>query len=144
MTKLLIPIVGSHFHPPAKQLLAGLPTGVVLQLQPEPDNPYDANAVLVHLRGRDIPRAAWGRLQVELDGTGTEMEDIMSDPSAPIVLGHCAATGGKPLAKLQGACSEKLSGTEAVLEFLAHEHSDNITAKLTFLPDGNPAVEVMA
>ena len=43
------PLVGSHFRPPAKALLASLPAGFHLELRPEPLNPYDPNAIEVWL-----------------------------------------------------------------------------------------------
>lgn len=43
-------LVGAHFRPPAKALLAFLPTGCPLALRPEPTNEYDSNAVQVVLR----------------------------------------------------------------------------------------------
>lgn len=43
-------LVGAHFRPPAKALLAFLPTGCPLALRPEPTNEYDENAVQVVLR----------------------------------------------------------------------------------------------
>ena len=149
MTKLLVPIVGAHYNPPAKQLLAGLPSGVPLRLQPEPDNPYDENAVLVHLAARDIPKDARARVALELEGTGTELEDLLSDLYAPITLGHCAASGGKPIAKLQAGCSDKLSGTLEVHaagsdQYGVKDYSTHFKCSLVFLPDGSPAVEVLS
>lgn len=43
-------LVGAHFRPPAKALLAFLPAGCPLALRPEPTNEYDENAVQVVLR----------------------------------------------------------------------------------------------
>lgn len=48
-------ILGSHFRPPAKLIFQYLATGTVLQLEPEPDNPYDPNAIKVLLRSEDLP-----------------------------------------------------------------------------------------
>lgn len=142
MTRLIVPIVGSHFHPPAKQLLAGLPSGVALTLQAEPDNPYDEHAVLVHLDVANIPPAGFGRISIELDGTGSDIDSLLAE--GVIVLGHCAASGGKPIAKLQVGCADKLSGTLEVGALLEHEHPDNVKCSLMFLADGSPAIEVSA
>lgn len=49
MPFLLSPLVGSYFHPPAKTLLSRLPAGTELYLEPEPDNQYDSNAIMVLL-----------------------------------------------------------------------------------------------
>ena len=48
-------ILGSHFRPPAKLIFQYLASGTVLLLEPEPDNPYDANAIKVMLLSRDLP-----------------------------------------------------------------------------------------
>lgn len=42
------PIVGSQFHRGAKEALASLAEGDVVDLVLDPDNPYDSNAVRVH------------------------------------------------------------------------------------------------
>lgn len=47
-------IVGAHFRPPAKALLACLPAGHQLWLRPEPTNEYDENAVQVLLRSDSL------------------------------------------------------------------------------------------
>lgn len=48
-------ILGAHFRPPAKLIFQYLPTGQVLLLEPEPDNPYDANAIKVLLPSTALP-----------------------------------------------------------------------------------------
>ena len=48
-------ILGAHFRPPAKLILQFLPTGQSLQLEPEPDNPYDNAAIKVMLLPTDLP-----------------------------------------------------------------------------------------
>ena len=48
-------ILGSHFRPPAKLIFQYLASGTVLLLEPEPDNPYDANAIKVMLPSSDLP-----------------------------------------------------------------------------------------
>lgn len=47
-------IVGAHFRPPAKALLACLPAGHQLWLRPELTNEYDQNAVQVLLRSDSL------------------------------------------------------------------------------------------
>lgn len=48
-------ILGAHFRPPAKLIFQYLPAGQILLLEPEPDNPYDANAIKVMLQSSDLP-----------------------------------------------------------------------------------------
>ena len=48
------PIVGAHFRPPAKGLLAVLPKDFPLYAVPEPDNQYDVNAIKVVLNVRNL------------------------------------------------------------------------------------------
>jgi hypothetical protein len=52
-------LVGAHFRPPAKALLAVLPTGHPLFLRPEPTNEYDSNAVQVALRTAVLSQEEW-------------------------------------------------------------------------------------
>jgi hypothetical protein len=138
VSNLLIPLVGAHFHPPAKGILAGLPAGVPLSLVPEPDNPYDENAVLVHLHARDIPEASRDRVNDEIGGMGSSVEDLLAQ--GVVVLGHCAASGGKPLAKLQTGCDDVLHGTLDVHDTGLFELKLMYNATLAFLPDGSPAI----
>lgn len=48
-------ILGAHFRPPAKLIFEYLASDTVLLLEPEPDNPYDANAIKVLLSSSDLP-----------------------------------------------------------------------------------------
>ena len=53
-------IAGGHYHA-LPEVLDELRPGVLLELVREPDNPYDANAIAVHWRGRRVgyvPREA--------------------------------------------------------------------------------------
>jgi len=89
-------LVGSHFRPPAKQVLARLPSFTSLRLEPEYDNPYDENAIKVFVSTQAIPEQEYEELERELQGTGYDVDTVcqMED----IWLGYIAATGGKPLA----------------------------------------------
>lgn len=57
---ITLPIVGARFRPPADEILRLLPSGIPLMLRPQPDNPYDANAIAVLLPLEDarleVPR----------------------------------------------------------------------------------------
>jgi len=81
------PLVGAHFHPPAKLLLQHLPTGQVLRLIRDPDNAYDTNAIAVWAdieKNPDIPMH-------ELIGFGVEEESFPGS----FMLGHIAAKTGE-------------------------------------------------
>lgn len=97
MTTLTTLLVGMHFRPPAKVLVANLPSGTTLYLQPEPSNPYDENAIAVMLQSEDIPQDAEieAALDTDLAGMGFTLEDVRAADAWH--LGYVAATGGKPL-----------------------------------------------
>ena len=76
MTTFHVPLVGSHFRPPAKALLASLPAGHPLELRPEPSNPYDPNAVAVWLDAHTLPQEAKEELVHTLEGSGFDLDDI--------------------------------------------------------------------
>lgn len=58
MKSALATIVGMHYRPPAKALIAAIPVNTKLRLEPEPDNPHDPNAVAVWLDTVEIPDSA--------------------------------------------------------------------------------------
>lgn len=95
---LLVALVGSHFYPPAKQVLARSAAGSRVILRPEPENPYDPQAIevlgwFVEL----VPASQFAALAVDLEGTGVTVEDLQA-AEVPMKLGHVAKTGGKPAA----------------------------------------------
>lgn len=51
---LVAPLVGMHFRPPAKAILAALRAGSPLVLEPEPDHPYDPKAIKVLVDLREV------------------------------------------------------------------------------------------
>lgn len=77
MTTFHVPLVGSHFRPPAKALLASLPAGHPLELRPEPQNPYDPNAIAVYLDSHTLPQEAREELLNTLDGSGFDLDDVL-------------------------------------------------------------------
>lgn len=89
MTSLL---VGSHFRPPAKIVLANLKGGTILRLEPEPENPYDEFALKVLVDGNFLISSP--ELEASLEASGHVLEDLLEQE---IFLGFVAATGGKPL-----------------------------------------------
>lgn len=74
-------LVGAHFRPPAKALLACLPAGHPLFLRPEPTNEYDSNAVQVVLRTTTIPQDEFlaDELETQLAGAGFDLETIKGE-----------------------------------------------------------------
>jgi hypothetical protein len=77
-------IVGAHFRPPAKALLACLPAGHQLWLRPEPTNEYDENAVQVLLRSDSLqPLLAEpfirDELEHQLSGQGFDVEGVLGE-----------------------------------------------------------------
>lgn len=128
-------LVGAHFRPPAKQVLAHLPVGTQLTLEPEPDNPYDPLAIKVFVDPALIPESQFSALDKELLETGNTIEQIMS--GGPIWLGYVPAAEGKPLAKARANGELDLIGNDKVREIGALGESE-YAATLAFGPDGSP------
>jgi hypothetical protein len=117
-----------HFRPPAKALVAALPSGTPLLLEPEPSNQYDPFAVkvLVNLTGMDDE--FWDEIETALGLAGVEKKELLAEPrhiayidkaktgSAKIVF-EAMAVGHKPSAKLgfdgNGAALVTITWTEA-------------------------------
>jgi len=57
-----LPIVGQRFRPPASELLNMLPGGHPIELEREPDNLYDPNAVKVLIPLSDFAHEALGEI----------------------------------------------------------------------------------
>jgi hypothetical protein len=78
------PIVGMHFRhqhgTPAKGIVKALSLGTRLTLQAEPTNPFDANAVMVLLRGEDIPDDCMDRLSEACGEYGHTAPQIAAEP----------------------------------------------------------------
>jgi hypothetical protein len=72
------PLVGMHFRPPAKAILQSLPAFYPLELRPEPDNPYDPNAVAVWFDARHLSPEAKEELESTLPGQGQDLESLLS------------------------------------------------------------------
>ena len=78
MTSHTYSIVGMHFRPPAKALLASLPTGARLSIVPEPTNPFDANALSVWVEPKELPASQMPDLESNAAGFGFSLEQILS------------------------------------------------------------------
>lgn len=63
-TQAFASIRGMHFRPPAKSILAALPANHPILLQPEPDNPYDQNAIKVLVDLDELPESSHAALLV--------------------------------------------------------------------------------
>lgn len=134
MKSLISLIVGMHFRPPAKQVLAVLPSGAELLLVPEPENPYDPSALKVQVWPGQVPEGVRADLSECLEGTGFALEELLA-AEEPFWLGYVAASGGKPLAK-----AGLIEGNKEFLELMAG--SPKHKATLAFAPDGAPLVRL--
>ncbi len=136
MPKFETLIVGAHFRPPAKQLLACLAQGQRLRLEEDNENAYDPAAVRVMLDLTDaegmplLDEFQIIQLETELPNAGLTLEQLMS--GGPVQLGFLPAQDGKPLAKARLAEPELL-GNQQVRELMPE-----VLASLGFALDGSP------
>lgn len=128
-------LVGMHFRPPAKTLLASLPAGAKLALRPEPENPYDENAVAVYVSPAEFPASQLPILESALPNNGFTLEDVQRQPEWQ--LGYVAATGNKPLLKA-GLVTGNLEFLPIVRQWCAA--NGTCVATLGFDATGNPLV----
>lgn len=129
---LTIALVGAHFRPPAKAIIASLPAGAELRLEAEPDNPYDSKALQVWVHARQCEREA---LSEALQGTGFEPEDVLAGEWQ---LGFLPDSDGK-------ACKASgLPGNREAAQFIAASGGGGVECWLGFAPDGKPEVIMAA
>ena len=120
------PIVGSHFRPPAKGLLESLPAGTELWLQPEPDNPFDGNAIKVLLHTEALSALAGitpqqaARIGLATAPFGYQWEDLLAQ--AEWHLGYIPRG-------LAAGLAPQLSGQE-------------LPGELAFAANGSPIISV--
>lgn len=142
MTILNSPLVGMHFRPPAKAVLAHLPSGSKLLLIPEPDNPYDEKAIKVLVEPGEVPESEYDALQADMDGMGFQIEDVLqlkADVKAPIHLGYIADSKGKVVQ----ARLDKTGNAEIAAAVIGADTAwQDIRASLGFEGDGKPIVIV--
>lgn len=125
--KLIIPLVGMHFRPPAQEVLNGLALGTQVFMMPEPNNQYDRNAVRVLV---DLADLSSERLDL-IDALGVDSGGLISQ--GPFMLGYLAATGGKPA---RGG-----PGNVEALKFMQHIGNKEVFfGKLGAAPEGYPVV----
>lgn len=89
-----LPIVGAYYRPPATTILKHLPVGTPLIIQAEPDNPHDANAIAIYIKGENIPEND-PDLDMHLGGFGTNVATLRA--TEYIHLGYIPATAAAAL-----------------------------------------------
>lgn len=147
MSKHSTLIVGAHFRPPAKQLLAVLPPGHPLRLVEDNENAYDPAAVKVMLDLTDsgglplLTEAQIAALEVELPNVGLTLEQLMS--TGPVQLGFVPAQDGKPLQKAR-AVEPELLGNVQVREIMGNGEAGaaRYFPALAFGLDGAPRLQI--
>ena len=118
MTQITVALVGMHFRPPAKLLLASLPGGTELTLRAEPDNAYDAKAMQVWVRSGQLPEGQYEQLAQKLPGAGFTLEDVLGQSEWH--LGYIADSDGKACKKSGLPGNQEVAGaTSGRLAFSA-------------------------
>ena len=131
-------IVGIHFRPPAKQVLAHLPAGARLWLVPEPDNPYDAKAIKVMVSPKAIPESEHASLEFEMEGTGFFLVDVLEE--SRIWLGYVADSDGKACRAAAAPGNREIG--ELAFGILGEAWQAGAPGTLTFDPAGKPCVSI--
>jgi hypothetical protein len=134
MTIATAPLVGMHFRPPAKAILAVLPGHTPLRCVLEPDNPYDANAIAVFIAREALealPLAARADFEREGEGYGFAVFTALLEREA-WQLGYVKATDALHLAPRIG-CAIADAGETDEPAWPAH---------LAFDPAGKPLVQM--
>lgn len=91
------PLVGMHYRPPAKAILAGLAGGANLILRLEPENPYDPNAIMVLVKGDETEPDARASVGILAEGYGFSLEQIV-EAAEPWHIGYLARERAAELA----------------------------------------------
>lgn len=140
-------LVGAHFRPPAKALLACLPAGHPLLLRPEPTNEYDDNAVQVVLRTPSLDslltNAAFAEeLEQQLAGQGFDLAQVREADEWHLGYLPRAAKGNPKLeewnVQIQRAVHEVCAAAET--DPGVSEDPATVPAQLSFDSTGKPAV----
>ncbi len=86
---IISPIVGMHFRPPAKAIVAHLPLDTELELRPDPENPYSTTgkAIKVFVNMADLSASFWAAAEADLASQGGEREELVIEP---IMIGFVA------------------------------------------------------
>lgn len=127
----IAPLVGSYHRPPANGVISVLPLGARLRLKPEPDNPYDQQAIQVWVGTEEIPTSQYDRLAEAVDGYGFSLEEILARDEWWLgYIANSPKTGGKKASEL----CEKATASEMDLE--------KIEARFGLSADGKPQVQL--
>lgn len=136
-------LVGAHFRPPAKALLACLPAGHPLLLRPEPTNEYDDNAVQVLLMRdslesllADVDFSA--ELENQLAGQGFDLATIREADEWHLGYLPRAAKGNLALEEWNVGVQKAIH--EALATSIADNRDETVDAQLSFDSTGKPAV----
>lgn len=140
MTTYRSPIVGMHFRPPASAVLALLPGGCPLRLEPEPENQYDQDAIRVRVSPEAVlSLGSKAQLEETLPNFGWTLSQLFA--ARWLQLGYCANE------KNLKAHSYGTIGCRGLGEALRASWKDEsgqrfLLGKLVFDAAGRPMVEV--
>lgn len=136
---VIVSLVGMHFRPPAKQVLAVLPQGAKLALEAEPENPYDPKALRVYVFTSQIPDELHQQLHDSMQGTGVDLAEVLR--TEILWLGFIADSEGKVCLKAgRPGNGDVIAAANAAMP--GGVDWPRVSAKLGFFPDGAPAVVV--
>lgn len=96
MTTYKSQLVGMHFRPPAKAVLAHLASGCQLSMFRETDNPYDEYAIQVRVEPSAVPESQCDDLANECASMGKDWTGIVAE-GQPVHLGYLISAGNKKL-----------------------------------------------
>lgn len=135
-------LVGSHFRPPAKAILACLPAGHPLTLRPEPTNEYDENAVQVLLRSSTLPELCKDPFFVdEINGQllaqGFDLDSVLAEPEWHLGYLTRAAKGNAKLEEWNMQVQQALHEVCATADF---PDPPVVACTLSFDSSGKPTV----
>ena len=126
----IVNLVGAFFRPPAKFLLEVLPAGTPLTLVPEPENPYDENAIAVYGSAAGASLAGLMSIAPQLEGCGHGLPDDLEERAEWVETSrHLGYVAKDQTASIRRA-AESYNST-------APWH-----AKLSFSAEGKPQVKV--
>lgn len=128
---VIAPLVGMHFRPPAKLVLAALPAGAKLVLVPEPENPYDHKAIKVLVAPGEIPVSQHETLALALPATGFDLFEVLA--MEQVFLGYVADSEGK-------LCQTRGFNGNAEIAAAVGVEGWPAPAVLAFDPSGQPCV----
>lgn len=137
-------LVGAHFRPPAKALLAILPADHPLWLRPEPSNDYDENAVQVLVLSdsiRDLAKDEFWQANAEgeLGNQGFALDEILAEPEWHLGYLPKAAKGN---AELEAWNVQLQKAIHTVAQALPDGTFPLVAAFLAFDSAGKPTVSI--